>query len=122
MDPVKNPYAPGPAHLRLNWQDATICARPRESPWQPGRNHGRKSGAGRRKRGGVGQYQGAAMKLAKSFCEDIRSIILSARATVARGVNLVQVHTNFEIGRRIVEEEQKGKSRAAYGEAVIKAL
>ncbi|OGH57038.1 MAG: hypothetical protein A3G34_08365 [Candidatus Lindowbacteria bacterium RIFCSPLOWO2_12_FULL_62_27] len=62
------------------------------------------------------------MKLTPSFFKTIREIILSARATVSRGVDLVQVHTNFEIGRRIVEEEQKGKRRADYGKEVIKAL
>ena len=41
---------------------------------------------------------------------------------MARGVDLVQVHTNFEIGRRIVQEELRGKDRAAYGEEVIRAL
>src|ERR1017187_4747481 len=61
-------------------------------------------------------------KLTKAFFEDIRRLIVSAHATVARGVDLVQVHTNFEIGRRIVEQEQKGKGRAAYGEEVISAL
>lgn len=45
------------------------------------------------------------MKLAKVFFDDIRGLIVSARDTVERGVNLVQVHTNFEIGRRIVEQE-----------------
>ena len=62
------------------------------------------------------------MKLTKTFIEDIRELIYSARTTVARGVDLVQVHTNFEIGRRIVQEEQKGKRRADYGKEVIKAL
>jgi hypothetical protein len=62
------------------------------------------------------------MKLTKGFFDDIRDLIVSARATVARGVDLVQVHTSFEIGRRIVEQEQKGKDRAAYGQEVIKAL
>jgi len=62
------------------------------------------------------------MKLTKAFFEDIRKLIVSAHATVARGVDLVQVHTNFEIGRRIVEQEQKGKGRAAYGEEVIAEL
>jgi predicted nuclease of restriction endonuclease-like (RecB) superfamily len=62
------------------------------------------------------------MKLNKSFIEDIRELICSARATVARGVDIVQVHTNFEIGRRIVEHEQHGKGRAAYRKEVIKAL
>ena len=55
------------------------------------------------------------MKITKTFFEDIRKLIVAARTTVARGVDLVQVHSNFEIGRRIVEQEQKGKDRAAYG-------
>ena len=62
------------------------------------------------------------MKLTKTFFDDIRGLIHSARTTVARGVDLVQVYTNFEIGRRIVEQEQKGKGRAAYGQEVIRQL
>ena len=62
------------------------------------------------------------MKPAKAFFEEIKTLIHSARATVARGVDLVQVHTNFEIGRRIVEQEQKGKGRAEYGQEVMVAL
>jgi predicted nuclease of restriction endonuclease-like (RecB) superfamily len=62
------------------------------------------------------------MKLTASFFKEIRELILSARATVLRGADLVQVHTNFEIGRRIIAQEQKGKDRAAYGQEVIKAL
>jgi len=57
-----------------------------------------------------------------AFFDGIRELIAGARTTVARGVDLVQVHTNFEIGRRIVQEEQRGKDRAAYGKEVIKAL
>ena len=44
--------------------------------------------------------------------EDIRALVLSARQTIARGVDLLQVHTNYEIGRRIVEQEQRGADRA----------
>jgi DUF1016 N-terminal domain len=62
------------------------------------------------------------VKLAKTFFDDIRALIVAARATVARGVDLVQVHTSFEIGRRIVEQEQRGKNRAAHGKEVVKAL
>lgn len=62
------------------------------------------------------------MKLTKAFFEDIKNLIHSARATVARGVDLVQVYTNFEIGRRIVVQEQKGKGRAAYGQEVLTVL
>jgi len=52
----------------------------------------------------------------------IRTLIVAARQTVARGVDLVQVHTNFEIGRHIVEHEQQGKQRAAYGAEVLTGL
>ncbi len=52
----------------------------------------------------------------------IRSLIESARNTIARGVDLVQVHTNFEIGRHIVEFEQQGEDRAEYGKAVLQQL
>jgi len=62
------------------------------------------------------------MELAKACFDDIRELIVGARTSVARGADLVQVHTNFEIGRRIVQEEQRGKDRAAYGEEIIKAL
>ncbi len=62
------------------------------------------------------------MKPKVTFFDGIRELISSARTMVARGVDLVQVVTNFEIGRRIVKEEQLGKNRAAYGKEVIKAL
>lgn len=62
------------------------------------------------------------MKLAKACFDDIRKLIVGARTSVARGVDLVQVHTNFQIGRRIVQEELRGKGRGAYGEEIIKDL
>ena len=39
---------------------------------------------------------------------ELRELIRSARQAVSRSVNTIQVLTNFEIGRRIVEYEQKG--------------
>ncbi len=41
---------------------------------------------------------------------------------MAPGVNLLQVHTNYEIGRWIVEREQGGADRAQYGKEVIQEL
>ena len=38
---------------------------------------------------------------------NIRTLIESARSTVARGVDLVQVHTNFEIGRHMLSLSSK---------------
>ena len=44
---------------------------------------------------------------------EVRDLIQSARRSVASVVDTFQVMTNFEIGRRIVEHEQKGAKRAA---------
>lgn len=52
----------------------------------------------------------------------VRDLVVSARQTVARGVDLVQVCTNFEIGRHIVEHEQSGEHRAAYGKVLVQRL
>jgi len=57
-----------------------------------------------------------------SLLSEIRNLILSARNAAVRNVNLIQVMTNFEIGKRIVEHEQKGKVRAKYGKEVLKEL
>jgi predicted nuclease of restriction endonuclease-like (RecB) superfamily len=54
--------------------------------------------------------------------EGIRSLVLSARQSAARGVNLLQVYTNYEIGRRIFEQEQKGADRAQYGKELVRDL
>ncbi len=53
---------------------------------------------------------------------ELRGLIHSARHSVATTVNTLQVMTNFEIGRRIVEHEQKGEKRAEYGKELLKAL
>jgi len=57
-----------------------------------------------------------------SLIAEVRNLIQSARRGVASVVDTFQVMTNFEIGRRIVDHEQKGEKRAAYGAEVLKAL
>lgn len=52
----------------------------------------------------------------------IREILESARAGVMRSVNTAQVVANWLIGREIVEEQQQGKERAGYGEALLADL
>ncbi len=54
--------------------------------------------------------------------ERVRQLVLAARQTVARGVDLVQVHTCFEIGRHIVQHEQQGQLRAGYGQELLTNL
>ena len=56
---------------------------------------------------------------ARLFTE-LKELILSARKAVVRNVNTIQVITNFEIGRHIVEHEQKGREKAEYGEKLLK--
>ncbi|MBL9113411.1 MAG: DUF1016 family protein [Verrucomicrobiaceae bacterium] len=53
---------------------------------------------------------------------EVRQLIQSARRGVASVVDTFQVMTNFEIGRRIVQHEQKGAKRAAYGAELLKEL
>jgi hypothetical protein len=52
----------------------------------------------------------------------IRAILEEARRTAYRAVNVAMVQAYWEIGRIIVEEEQKGAERAEYGKALIKEL
>lgn len=53
---------------------------------------------------------------------DIVALLEAARRAAARSVNAVMTATYWAIGRRIVEGEQGGQERAAYGEALIKRL
>lgn len=52
----------------------------------------------------------------------IGEILHQARAHVVREINKTQVLAYYEIGREIVEFEQKGKARAGYGEELIRRL
>ena len=49
------------------------------------------------------------------FAEDLRGIVRSNLQKVYSAINFGQVNTNWNIGRRIVEEEQHGQTRAEYG-------
>lgn len=52
----------------------------------------------------------------------ICKILDSAISHAARSVNTTQVGANWLIGREIVEEEQKGKKRAGYGEGLVRDI
>lgn len=58
----------------------------------------------------------------KSFFSDIRQIIEHARRKAYSAVNFAMVEAYWRIGKRIVEEEQKGKRRAEYGQRLVKEL
>jgi len=51
---------------------------------------------------------------------DVVELLERARSAAARSVNAVMTMTYWQVGRRIVEDEQSGQARAAYGEALLK--
>jgi predicted nuclease of restriction endonuclease-like (RecB) superfamily len=53
---------------------------------------------------------------------NIGELLETARRTSARAVNAVMTATYWEIGRRIVEFEQRGKERAEYGNQLLANL
>lgn len=57
-----------------------------------------------------------------TFFDEVRAILAQARQKAYAAVNFAMVEAYWEIGRRIVEEEQQGKGRAEYGAALIKEL
>ena len=57
------------------------------------------------------------MTVPSDFIDSVRDPIANTRSALARGVDRIRVQTDFEIGRRIVEEEHR-----VQGRAVIEAL
>jgi predicted nuclease of restriction endonuclease-like (RecB) superfamily len=60
--------------------------------------------------------------LRPEFYESIAEILKAARTKAYRAVNFTMVEAYWNVGRMIVEEEQKGKERAGYGQALLKNL
>ena len=56
------------------------------------------------------------------FVSDIKSILNQARTQAYTAVNNAMVQAYWLIGKRIVEEEQHGKSRAEYGKYIVKTV
>ena len=55
----------------------------------------------------------------KFLVNDLKTIVSKARSKAFAAVNYSLVERNWKIGKRIVEEEQNGASRAEYGKHVI---
>ena len=62
------------------------------------------------------------MSAITTLYDDIRAIIINTRNTIYKAVNTGILEANWKIGRRIVEEEQAGASRAEYGQRGINDL
>ena len=57
-----------------------------------------------------------------TFNEQILELLIQSKKNLKTAVNISMVYTYYEIGRRIVEEEQNGKDRADYGTHLLKEL
>lgn len=58
----------------------------------------------------------------RDFLQSVSYVLTKARKNAKTAVNLSMVYAYFEIGRMIVEEEQHGANRAAYGTQLLKEL
>src|SRR5690606_22765467 len=56
------------------------------------------------------------------FFSQIIDLLQSARSSIVRTINQTMVQTYYEVGKMIVEEEQKGKDRAEYGKSLLQDL
>jgi hypothetical protein len=60
--------------------------------------------------------------LPQTLLAALRELIAQGRQRAMRAVDTVQVQTCWEIGRHIVEFEQGGENRAAYGKKLLSSL
>ena len=61
-------------------------------------------------------------KRVEALFERISSLIEQGRQRVVTAVNIAEVYTKYAIGQYIVEDEQKGESRAEYGKHILKSV
>ena len=66
--------------------------------------------------------QRVTMDIDTSFIIEIKTLLVSAKNRVYQNINSVMTQTYFEIGKKIVQEEQKGEKRAKYGKYILKNL
>lgn len=59
------------------------------------------------------------IEIEKNFVSELIDIVETARDMSYRAANLMQVASNWLVGWRIVEQEQHGEKRAAYGKHII---
>ena len=62
------------------------------------------------------------MEISNNYINEIKKILKNARQKAYIAVNSAMVEAYWEIGRRIVEEEQNGKERAEYGKEILQNL
>ena len=61
-------------------------------------------------------------KAIQGIYQQIREVLMQARGRALQAVNTEMVVCYWQIGRLIIEEEQRGETRAVYGKGLIKEL
>jgi predicted nuclease of restriction endonuclease-like (RecB) superfamily len=56
------------------------------------------------------------------YIQEIKQILITARQQSYRAINVAMIKAYWKIGQKIVLQEQNGKEKANYGEAVLKEL
>ena len=56
------------------------------------------------------------------FIQEIKRIVTNARQKAYAAINSAMVEAYWQMGKRIVEQEQQGKDRADYGSQLLKSL
>lgn len=67
----------------------------------------------------ISGYSGSGIDI---LCKNSIELINYARSLAVRQINIVELMTNYALGRWIIEEQQNGSERARYGASVIKRL
>lgn len=57
--------------------------------------------------------------IAMDYLDRVEHIVETAKNKVCKVIDVAMVYTYYEVGRVIVEEEQKGAGRAAYGRRIL---
>lgn len=58
----------------------------------------------------------------ETFYNSVIELFQNAKKNLSVAVNTTMVYSYYEAGRMIIEEEQDGKERAAYGKYILKEL
>ncbi|MDW5418664.1 PDDEXK nuclease domain-containing protein [Iodobacter sp. CM08] len=66
--------------------------------------------------------ESSEMSEPEALLRQISQLIQQARQQLQRSVNTTVVQTYWQIGRLIIEDEQQGENRAAYGKALLENL
>ena len=68
------------------------------------------------------QKRDSSAIISANFIADVQNIIDASRNRAYAAVNVAMLERNWQLGKRIAEEEIKGKARAEYGVKIIAEL